>query len=177
VNGPATTRVTFGSHVRPTSYIRPTISSCFVQRAFGRAHVRITPGSRFVQRAFPVQPAKKSWGKVNHPGTSHFWLTRSAHIIHSLHDHLMFRSARIRSSTRSDHARLMFGHTQLAPVGRGTGRVSTEQSASFKVAPRRQQVQGPWVCCAGIRRGGCETSLESDASPLTSTFIRRGLPC
>ena len=65
-----------------------------------------TPDLRFVQRAFPVQPAKKSWGKVNHPATSHFWLTRSAHIIHSPHDHLMFRSARIRSSTRSDHARL-----------------------------------------------------------------------
>ena len=91
--------------------------------------------------------------------------------------HLKLRGANKKGGTIIAGKTFMFGHTQLAPVGRGTGRVSTEQSASFKVAPRRQQVQGPWVCCAGIRRGGCETSLESDASPLTSTFIRRGLPC
>ena len=106
-------------------------------------------------------------GKVNGPTHICPTVSRSPAVAQITSPCVRFRQgsrslARVRLAFSSRSARV-FGRAQLAPVGSGSEGVSTEQSASFKIATCRQQVQGSCGCAVqesgvvGVKRRSSQT--------------------
>ena len=168
VNGP--------THICPTVSRSPAVaqitSLCFRFRQVSRslARVRLAFSSRTARvKLTHVRFTLRSLGtgKVNGPTHICPTVSRSPAVAQITSLCFRFRQvsrslARVRLAFSSRSARV-FGLAQLAPVGSGSEGVSTEQSASFKIATCRQQVQGSCGCAVqesgvvGVKRRSSQT--------------------
>jgi hypothetical protein len=175
VNGP--------THICPTVSRSPAVaqitSLCFRFRQVSRSlsRVRLAFSSRTARvKLTHVRFTLRSLGtgKVNGPTHICPTVSRSPAVAQITSPCVRFRQgSRSLARPRSARVQLTFGSCFRSRSARSCGQRLRrgEHRTERIIQDRNMQAAGAgfmWVCCTGIRRGGCETSLESDALyPLT----------